>query len=220
VAFAGVVAVTYSVLRVGLLSWYVLPVEVVLVYGVAFATGNLARLAARTSARSGPERWAAVAVALAMALAVGLPLARASYGWAASFGGFGRLNAYRDAGEWIAATTSPSAKVAAPEIGVVGYYSRRPLGDLFGLVSPESLPHVARRDLVGALRAQHAELVVARSSGRMHRVVRSPWFRRTYREAIRFPVPSGRGWVAVYRRRPAAPRAQGLRLKSLGDRRR
>lgn len=220
VAFAAVVAVTYSALGVGLFTWYVLPVVVALAYGFAFAVGDLTRLAARLVDRRAarlagrgapgehsPLRWlAGSVVALAMALAVALPLVRASLGWASSFAGFGRLNAYRDAGAWIAATSAPDARTAALEVGVLGYYARRPLGDLLGLVSPESLPYLARGDLLGALRVQEADLVVARSRGRMQRIVRSPWFRRRYREAIRFSVPNGRGWVAVYRRSPAGQR--------------
>lgn len=208
VAFAGAVAVTYSVARVGHFSWYLLPVEAALVYGLAFGAGGAARRVARGVRRarsaggSALPAVAAGAVALALVVPVALPLARASHDWATSFSGFGRLNAYRELGEWIAATTSEDVRVAALEIGVLGYSARRPLGDLLGLVSPESIPHVARRDLVGALREQDADLVVARSQGRMRRVVASPWFQRTYEEAIRVPVPNGRAWVAVYRRRP------------------
>lgn len=208
VALAAVVVATYSLLRVGLLSWYLLPVEVALVYGFAFCAGSGARLAARGArhARSVRRdvlpRLAAGSVALALVLPVAVPLMRAGYSWATAFSGFGRLNAYREAGEWIRATTPAGTRVAALEIGVLGYHSRRPLGDLLGLVSPESLPHVARHDLLGALREQDADLVVARSKGRMRRVVASPWFQKSYEEAIRIPVPSGRAWVGLYRRRP------------------
>lgn len=40
-------------------------------------------------------------------------------------------------GSWLAANSAPEAVVAAPDIGAVGYYSRRRILDLGGLVTPE-----------------------------------------------------------------------------------
>lgn len=211
VSFAGAVALAYSVLGVPLFSWYLLPVEVALVYGFAFAAGGAGRwLAGRLPARAGPARRSvALAAALAICLPVLVPLAASSRRWAERFAGFGRLNAYRDAAEWIRSATPETASVAYLEIGVLGYHSRRPLLDLLGLVSPESLPHVASRDLLGALRARPTDLVVSRPRSRMAPIVASPWFQERYEEAARFHPPRGRDWVAVYRRKAPAGEAEG-----------
>ena len=211
VLFAAAVAVAYSILEVGLFSWYLLPVEAALVYGFAYAAGGAGRwLAGRLPARAAvARRAAALAAALAICLPALLPLARESRRWAERFAGFGRLNAYRDAGEWIRASTPEESSVAYLEIGVLGYHSRRPLLDLLGLVSPESLPYVASRDLLGALRARPTELVVSRPRSRMGPVVSSPWFQARYEEAARFHPPRGRDWVAVYRRKPGTAEAEG-----------
>jgi hypothetical protein len=211
VLFAGVVAIAYSVLGVPLFSWYVLPVEIGLVYGFAFAVGTAARWLARRF--PGWPRLARAAAALAAACAVSLPvllpLAKSSQRWAIDFAGFGRLNAYRDAAEWIRASTPETASVAYLEIGVLGYYSRRPLLDLLGLVSPESLPYVGARDLLGALRARSTDLVVSRPQSRMRPIVGSPWFQASYEEAARFHAPRGGGWVAVYQRKVATGETEG-----------
>ena len=41
---------------------------------------------------------------------------------------------------WINANTPPDALVAAHDIGAIGYFARRPLLDLAGLISPEVIP--------------------------------------------------------------------------------
>jgi hypothetical protein len=52
-----------------------------------------------------------------------------------------RLDVYRRIGQWLAANTPPAATVGALEVGIIGYYARRPMIDFAGLVQPE----VARR---------------------------------------------------------------------------
>jgi hypothetical protein len=43
---------------------------------------------------------------------------------------------------WIQANTEPDSRIAAHDIGAVGYYAGRPLLDLAGLVSPEVIPFI------------------------------------------------------------------------------
>jgi hypothetical protein len=45
---------------------------------------------------------------------------------------------YREAGEWIARRTYANAKVAAVEIGYLGFYSQREIVDIHGLLHPEA----------------------------------------------------------------------------------
>jgi hypothetical protein len=44
--------------------------------------------------------------------------------------------------EWVAANTPPDDLIAAHDIGALGYFARRPLLDLAGLVSPEVIPFI------------------------------------------------------------------------------
>jgi hypothetical protein len=55
---------------------------------------------------------------------------------------------------WIDAHTPPGALIAAHDIGAIGYFARRPLLDLAGLVSPQVIPVI--RDEVGLLALMRA----------------------------------------------------------------
>jgi len=48
--------------------------------------------------------------------------------------------------QWIAVNTESSAIVASHDIGALGYYSKRPLLDLAGLISPEVIPFIRDED--------------------------------------------------------------------------
>jgi hypothetical protein len=43
-------------------------------------------------------------------------------------------------GRWFSQYTAPSAEIATPDIGAIGYYSQRRILDLAGLVSPRMIP--------------------------------------------------------------------------------
>lgn len=47
-------------------------------------------------------------------------------------------------GEWFQQHTRPGDVIAAPDIGALGYYSRRPVLDLAGLVTPRMVPLLER----------------------------------------------------------------------------
>ncbi len=44
--------------------------------------------------------------------------------------------------KWLAANTPPGATIAAHDIGAIGYFTRRPILDLAGLISPEVIPFI------------------------------------------------------------------------------
>jgi len=52
---------------------------------------------------------------------------------------------YRQAATWIAAHTPTDVRVAATEIGYIGYYSHREMRDIHGLIHREALPHLKRQ---------------------------------------------------------------------------
>ncbi len=61
-----------------------------------------------------------------------------------------RLIVYRAAGEWLAVNTPPSASVATLEIGIIGYYARRPMIDFAGLIQPDIASQLGVGDYLAA----------------------------------------------------------------------
>lgn len=57
-----------------------------------------------------------------------------------------RFGSYRAAGEWLRANTSATSKVGTLEVGIIGYYSERPIVDFAGLIQPEVAPQLANQD--------------------------------------------------------------------------
>lgn len=51
-----------------------------------------------------------------------------------------RYPVYRSLGEWLAANTPPDYSVGALEVGIIGYFSDRPMVDFAGLVQPDVAP--------------------------------------------------------------------------------
>ena len=90
-----------------------------------------------------PKAFRAWPVVLALGLAVSLvTLAPAAdrYAW-----GVQNINAMQvHLGRWLDRHASPSATLAVNDIGAIAFFSRRPVLDLMGLVTPEILPY--RRD--------------------------------------------------------------------------
>lgn len=50
---------------------------------------------------------------------------------------------YRNIGLWIRFNTPPDAQIAAVEIGTLGFYSRRPMIDILGLITPNNARYLA-----------------------------------------------------------------------------
>jgi hypothetical protein len=62
--------------------------------------------------------------------------------------------------------TPPDSVLAIKDIGYLGYYSRRNILDLAGLVSPQCIEYRARGDFLGPIRAFHPDYF-AFSGGRV-----------------------------------------------------
>ncbi|HEX6198654.1 MAG TPA: hypothetical protein VF150_00175, partial [Thermoanaerobaculia bacterium] len=158
--------------------------------------------------RGGLERsWAravgAVFAVLLLALP-GIPFARASSARLGVAGGESRFAAYREAALWIRDHSLPEERIAYGEIGNLAYWSRRPVDDLLGLVTPENLSYVAARDSVGAFLRSPPDLFLNHPSSPHAGIARAPWFRLAYQPVARFPPDGGRGTAVVYRKRPDA----------------
>ncbi|PDV99814.1 hypothetical protein [Candidatus Chloroploca asiatica] len=123
-------ALAYSLLGVTDYFWYFGPVMTGLTILGALGIQLLADLGERVGGRR-----AGLSVATGL-----IVLALAGYGSIVTFAARNpdlRIPAYREAGEWLAANTEPDARVGTLEIGVIGYYSQRPMIDFAGLIQPE-----------------------------------------------------------------------------------
>lgn len=63
---------------------------------------------------------------------------------------------YQPLGRWLERSTPDGASVLALEVGILGYYSRRSIVDLLGLVTPGLAEHVITGDHVARAMAEHA----------------------------------------------------------------
>ncbi len=118
----------YVSLRVSRYFWYYAP----LVPGLIAAAGLGLDVAARRLARS-PAR----SLQLGLLVLIGLDLALAPRLVNLSRMPDTRLAIYRAAGAWLHQTTSATASVGTLEVGIIGYYSGRPMVDFAGLIQPE-----------------------------------------------------------------------------------
>ncbi len=84
-------------------------------------------------------------------------------------------------GRWFERNTPPDAVIATPDIGAIGYFSRRRVVDLAGLVTPAMVPHlmrdepevtVANFDFATFSRPGY---LVDRAPGRYRLLTESPW---------------------------------------------
>jgi arabinofuranosyltransferase len=111
--------------------WYFLPIEAT---ALVLAALGLDWLLAAALARSHPRLRGLVPLACLVPLLALRPLVPA-YADPALFDQ-DRVAAYRDIGEHIAAHAPASVVIAAGEVGMLGYHSRREVVDLLGIVTP------------------------------------------------------------------------------------
>lgn len=106
-----------------------------------------------------------------------------------------------DVARWLDANTPPDALIAVHDIGAVGYFTRRPLLDLAGLVSPEVVPFI--RDearLYAYIRERGAAYLVTFPSWYPEMTAR-PDMEIVYQTRSPWTVRAGSDNMAVYRLR-------------------
>lgn len=118
---------------------------------------------------------------------------------------------YKTIGELLRNNTPPDATVGMVEIGIPGYYSRRPVVDFLGLLDTDIADALARGDMSWALYAQQPDYVMFGKGYPMYsfNVYQDRWFQTAYAPRWQIPnrVPEGNWWI-VYERRGQRP-AQG-----------
>jgi hypothetical protein len=196
-------AVVYPLLEVPFSTWYVVPTVLAALYGAAYLAGTAGRwLAAALGGRRAVAATTVMAgtVLLAPLLVSAVP---ASWRWCRNYQWQQHLKTYRQAALWIRDHSAAGDEIAYFEIGVLAYYSERPVVDLMGLVTPESIPYVETGDLMGAFLAHPTRFVIDHGRSRMAPFAARRWFLRAYEEVARFEEGEGRE-LTVFRRRPGA----------------
>lgn len=204
ILYAAAVAVAYPLLGVGYFVWYSLPVVVVLLYGMAYLAGSVGRSLAPTLTGDRPRLRAALATVVAVAI-LAVPvwsMLQRNLRIHRSYRPPPRLVQYEAAAEWIRVHTPAKTRVAHTEIGVLGYYGRRPIRDMMGLITPEVTELLDGGTMRDAFLADPTEVVVVPDRGWLKPMTQQPWFRDAYQEAASFDEPRTSETVRVFLRRP------------------
>ncbi|MCP4661895.1 MAG: hypothetical protein GY856_41355 [bacterium] len=117
-----------------------------------------------------------------------------------------RYSIYAEVGEFLARIPG-DGRVATVEIGVVGYFSRKPILDLVGLVSPEALQakmHGRLPELVEEVMPRY--IIDAPHFRSAYPVLERPGVAHQYQTIATFEDPrSGRGKIRLLERSPRNP---------------
>ncbi len=110
---------------------------------------------------------------------------------------------YERAGRWLRENTPAGALVGVTEVGILGYYSQRPMVDFLGLLEPDVAEALARGDLVWALLHYQPDYLVLTALSPLYAydLRADPWFQAAYAPVQTFDDP--RFWgspLTVYRR--------------------
>jgi hypothetical protein len=114
-----------------------------------------------------------------------------------------KVGVYEQAGRWLGEHTPADAVVGVTEMGVIGYYSRRPMIDFLGLLEPDVADAVARGDLYWALLRYQPDYVALTAVSPLYAydLRADPWFQAAYTPRQTFEDP--RFWgspLTVYQR--------------------
>ena len=110
---------------------------------------------------------------------------------------------YRQVGEWLRDHTPADAVVGVTEVGIIGYYSGRPMVDFLGLLEPDVARALGRGDLTWALLQYQPDILALTAISPLYAydLRADPWFQAAYTPLQSFDDP--RFWgspVTVYRR--------------------
>jgi hypothetical protein len=178
-AWAVLHGLAYSLARVPSYPWYHVPTLAQLAFLGALGTARGVELAVvRRAPSPALVRGSVLGVALAVTsvLAVATPRAEP----------FGRVrppshDRYYHLGRWLDAHAGREDAVGCVEVGIVGYYARRPIVDFLGLVTPHLADHVVDLSHIETAMAQSApELVLAHDPLWRHETGLDRWLDRDY----------------------------------------
>jgi hypothetical protein len=170
-------------------TWYFAPANLALdlaaALGLVWVAGGLARRAAARFAPGGAAPLAARASRVALALGVALAMRSLAAAPARELSPYRLAREYIDVARWIARSTAPGERVAAPEIGYVGFYSGREIVDPFGLIHRDALARLREGGVAWWL-DERPELVV------------TLWASPRENAHPRIPLPRHEEFLALY----------------------
>lgn len=117
--------------------------------------------------------------------------------------------AYRPVGEWLAANTPLTATVGVTEVGIMGYYSQRPMLDFLGLLDADVSEALGRRDMAWGVYARQPDYMALSSVNPAfaYDAYVDQWFQDNYTPVS--AVPASGFWggdMTIYRRNARAMR--------------
>jgi hypothetical protein len=137
---------------------YLLPIiPIVLLYGVV-GTALLAEWLKARSAKPAARLLRQVyVIAIVVIFVLYIPIGAAAFAMDVAI-----INGEMVAvAQWLDQNTPPDALIAAHDIGAIGYFTRRPILDLAGLISPEVIPFIRDEAKLGDwIRAKGAQYLV------------------------------------------------------------
>jgi len=109
---------------------------------------------------------------------------------------------YQRAGIWLRENTSPQAKVAASEIGILGYYSQRKIIDRVGLISPDIAQSRKVKDYSWDLRHFRPDYYARFEplDPKADFLILEPWWNKAYSPLVKFPAPDGKNTFIIYKK--------------------
>ncbi|MEM7048294.1 MAG: hypothetical protein AAF604_01485 [Acidobacteriota bacterium] len=193
--------VAYPLLHVPHYSWYAIPVYLPILYGLVFLAGALVR---RVDAFFDRTLTAKVIAAVAVLLIFGplfQPLVKRGRNLLLAPHQAPRYELYREVGEWMATHVPAGEATAFVEVGTLAYFSRRPIFDLLGLVSPGVLPAVAAGDMAAAYRTAPSAWILYSESAHsfMEPLRQLPDFDQRFEERAAFGPPAAERRLILYR---------------------
>lgn len=119
---------------------------------------------------------------------------------------------YIEMGLWLAANTEPTARIAATEIGVLGWYSERPIVDYLGLLDTTSADEVRAGDLVSWLEREEPDYWLVHDPLWPHEApaAAQSWFLTAYRPVFTGEPNLGGYSLVVYERTMPIAEAKAL----------
>jgi hypothetical protein len=114
---------------------------------------------------------------------------------------------YVKTGRWLAGHTPPDSSVAYLEIGQIGYYSRRPIVDVLGLVTAGAAQRVAKNDFLWVYLAYQPDYIIYNAifDNWIGAVLDQSWFQEAYHRVKRIRDPGYPTRLIIFEKDPEVP---------------